>query len=594
MGSKTWKASLTSLTICCAVFGVGRVVGAARAPKQGVCDASLEAAFEPGSMTKILNVRRYAKGEKLPSGPIIPSRATAHYDLCRVKLLVGPGNPGPAGASSTSEGIGIEVWLPSVKRWNGRLHALGGGGFGVTRDPDIRNNLIEGISSDIRSSTDIAAEEGSVVAVNDTGHRGPDTTGSFGLNPDGKRNKALIEDYSRRAVHEMAVNTKMLIARFYGTGPKFSYFDGSSLGGRQGMKEAQSYPDDFDGILSGMPAINWNKYKALSLYIQLVYERDLNGKHLSSDQLNSVSNAAIAACDVVGGQHLGYIIDQASCRYDPMRDPAVLCVSDGGRNSTPSCITRIEAFAINKFWYGMTADGSAPAPAVNDGWRVELGNRFWYGLPRGTNLTGLAGAEAYFTANGTLAWIMEDPAFGATKFVNARGKGRDAWKAMSYSQLAQAFQRGLSIQQELAELDTDNPDLSGFKRRGGKLLQFHGISDPLVPVQGTINYFERVQSAMGDADSVRPFYNLYLVPGLGHGTDNGTSNPNANPPVPGPGQLFNILVAWVEKGIAPPERIDVRSRKAVPTAKSQPICRYPKRAAYASGDVNVASSYTCS
>src|SRR5690606_20950198 len=117
---------------------------------------------------------------------------------------------------------------------------------------------------------------------------------------------------------------------YYGEAPRYAYWTGGSTGGRQGLNLAQVNPDDFDGILAGYPAINWSKFITTELYPQIVVHRDLGGNHLSNDQLTLVTNAAIAACDEVGGEHLGYIPDPASCQYDPTKDLDLLCVADGG------------------------------------------------------------------------------------------------------------------------------------------------------------------------------------------------------------------------------------------------------------------------
>src|SRR5690606_24922121 len=129
------------------------------------------------------------------------------------------------------------------------------------------------------------------------------------------------------------------------------------------------------------------------VYPSLVFENDLDGQPLSHGQLDLVSNAAIAACDEVGGEHLGYLLDPASCTYDPTGDAEVLCRSDGGRNPTMDCVTRVQAQAFNKIWYGPTTDGSVPDPREDNGWSMPpRGKHLWYGLARGTSLW-----NAFFT-----------------------------------------------------------------------------------------------------------------------------------------------------------------------------------------------------
>lgn len=190
----------------------------------------------------------------------------ASVDLCVVKVNVGPGNPGPADAPSTSAGIGIEVWLPAANEWNQRLHVIGGGGF--AGDPKVSS--LNQIGGDLALAT--ANGEHSISAVTDTGHvsaLGPMAMGdgSFGMNPDGTLNQTLWRDFASRSIHEMVIVTKRLASAYYGHAPKYSYWDGCSTGGRQGLKEAQDYPDDFDGILAGAAANNWTKFITAELYL---------------------------------------------------------------------------------------------------------------------------------------------------------------------------------------------------------------------------------------------------------------------------------------------------------------------------------------
>lgn len=124
------------------------------------------------------------------------------------------------------------------------------------------------------------------------------------------------------------------------------------------------------------------------------------------------------------------------------------------------------------------------------------------------------------------------------------------------------------------------------------MITVHGLNDEVIFPQGSVNYYNRVAQKLGGLSAVQSFYKLYLVPGMGHSTPNGTANPQANPPVPGHGQVYKLLTDWVEKGIEP-QRVDLQSPSAVPVSKSQPMCPYPQRAVFQSGDPFVASSYLC-
>ena len=547
-------------------------------------------------------------------GAATPATTVATNEVCLVKLNVGPGNPGPAGAPSTSKGIGIHVWLPTKANWNGRFHATGNGGWGGSGEGTL-TGMGTGAANDVRRAPDIASAEGAVTASEDMGHFDLMNTGAFAMNPDGTINKALWEDFAVRSVHEMAVKAKALAKAYYGSEPKYSYFDAASTGGRQGLKSAQAHPEDFDGIISAVPAINWTRFTTAEVYPQIVWQRELVDKGIAIptlEQMDLVSNAAINACDLVGGKHLGFILDSEQCRYDPTRDANVLCAGSPGQppvvgaSASTSCVNLAQAQAFNKIWYGPTADGSVPDPAVDNGMNAALeGTQKWYGLPRGTSLYqaeflrntgipfGLANPAAPMSIGTDMLGLeLQNPSMAGPNFKNATGNGTEGWRTLSYTAFANAFDRGVALQDAFAHINTDNPDLSAFKSRGGKLLHYHGVNDELIFSMGSVNYYSRVVAQMGGLDNVKSFYRFYRVPGNGHGSVNATSNANANPPTFKPGQVYELLTKWVEDGVAP-DRIDLASVAGSATPIGQPICPYPQSATYKSGDAFVAGSYAC-
>ena len=574
----------------------------------GGCDVSIGAIFDDDSGTSVVKTRAFKAGDLLALSGDDPGQAIkAARDVCLIKLNVGPGNPGPEGAPSTSKGIGIEIWLPAPEYWNERIHALGGGGFqgGAAGSPDNIGNPM---------AAAVAFGEGAVSSSTDAGHASvpknygiPDSGGDFLMNPDGSIAANLWHDFSVRAIHEQALKTKAVTRAFYGKPARYAYWDGSSTGGRQGHKLAQAHPDDFDGIIANLPALHWTSFTPAMLYPHLVFQRDLGGKPLTREQQDLVSNAAIRACDIVGGQHLGYITDPAACRYDPTTDADVLCTSDGGSSKSEACVTKVQARAINKIWYGPTTDGSAPDPAVDNGWMMPpQGKHLWYGVGRGTSLwnrffttmlgqpAGVANPEsAPFLGTHPVALALCDPAIAGPDFRNALSNGKDGWKSLSYQRFAESIQKGNALSKTaFSGIDTDDPDLSGFEESGGKLLFWHGTNDEVIPVQGSMQYYDSVVRAMGSLERVQNFYRFYVVPGAGHQSPNGTSNPAANPPVFPPTRIYELLVDWVENGVAP-ERVELSSSPGNPVGHSAPVCPYPARASYTGGDPTLASNYVC-
>jgi hypothetical protein len=601
-------AALLAILAGCA----GNIVFATPSVKAALaCDDHIKAAFKPDALTSVIAVKAFKRDDPLViAEPVTPATPKAANDLCLVKLNVGPGNKGAADAPSSSPGIGIEVWLPARANWNGRLHSIGGlGGF----DGGLQGST-QAVGWTHAAVT--AGTEGAVSASTNSGHS--QTDGSWAMQPDGTPNRQGWIDYAYRAQHQMALKAKALVKLYYGRAPRYSYYEGSSTGGRHGYRLAQQYPGDYDGIIANLPALNWAQWTTAGFYQSLVTQRDLSGKALSEGQEDLVSNAAIEACDVVGGEHLGYIMDNAACHYDPTQDNHVLCRADGGENGTPNCVTKNEANVINKFWYGITTDGSVPAPALDNGVEAALnGKHLWYGMMRGTSLyvgyfaklaglkhpaalaagaadglRSLAGAGEGYGAD-QVALELQNPTIAGPSFKNASGDGQRLWRQLSYEQLANAFQRGIALDPVFGFVSSDRPDLSAFKKRGGKFLSWQGWNDEAIPVQGSIRYYDRVIEKLGGLDQVQSFFKFYVAPGGGHVSPQGTANPDANPPMVAAGQFYQLMVDWVEKGVAP-DRIEIASPSATLKRITQPLCPYPKKATYTGGDPRVTASFSCS
>jgi pimeloyl-ACP methyl ester carboxylesterase len=596
---------MTAITMVAIFMGTGTAKAAVQTPAFANCsDGQIRQLLDDDPDVQVLATRAYAKDAPL-SAELGHKSPKALNDLCLIKLRVGPGSPGPAGAPSTQAGIGIEIWLPTAANWNGRIHNVGGGGFVGLPQISATDAIAPSVSM-VTAASQIAGSEGAVSAITDTGHKTDNAAtaskdGSFLMTATGEINATQWQDFSERGIHQTALLSKKLAAAFYDQPAKYAYFEGCSTGGRQAHKHAQAFPDDYDGIIAGSPAINWTRFINADLYPQIVMQRDLDGP-ISPEQLNHVSEAAVSACDSsLTGEHLGYIADPSACHYNPVKDKAVLCKASGGVDDSASCISIAQANAINKIWFGQTRDGSVPDPLRDNGDHVTLAaNHMWYGPQRGTSLLGLAGSTngqgaPFLIASHQVALNLQDGTVATPDFINAAQPGADGWKKLSYAGLAGAYEQGIVLQKAFAHINTDEVDLADFRARGAKIMVFHGLADPVIPVQGTEHYYQSVVRAAGGQDQTDSFYRFYTVPGMGHcggiGSVDGVTgvSPKADPPLPRPQQLYSHLVKWVEQGTAPDNIIIANADDTV----EHPLCQYPKKLHYISGAKHAVNAYDC-
>jgi feruloyl esterase len=556
------------------------------------CDDGLKA-LDLGPGAKVTLVKLFKAGSLLTlTTPAAPDAPDTAVDLCFVKVLVGPGNPGPVNAPSTSAGIGIEVFLPTRANWNARYQAFGSGG--LSGGPEFTS--LTAIGALTRPGDHgLATQAGYVVSLNDGGHAIP--FGSFGMNPDGTFNETLFKDFAERASHEMVLKAKALTRAFYGKNAAHSYWNGCSQGGREGLMELQRHPEDVDAALIGAPAVSLDRLALAELWPAIVMQQDL-GARLAKPKLALVTAAANKACSAaLTGTADGYVTDPSACRYDPTIDAAILCAAAGGTNATAACLTKAEATAVNKMWYGPTDDGAVPSPATDNG-RAPLGalapHQLWFGLERGTLLAdqfiwdGLAGDLPFGIGTDFAALVLGDPAIAQPVFMNATGNGLDHWKLIGYSG-AMSFPAVFEAsRQKLGPLiASDDPDLSAFAARGGKLLMWHGTADTLIPPQSTVRYYESVAAKAGGYAAAQRVARLYLAPGIDHCFHAGVPGTNPTAPggmVEGPSlPMFDVLKTWVEGGPAPDD-LAATTAAGVTPARARPWCLYPKKLKHAGGE----------
>jgi pimeloyl-ACP methyl ester carboxylesterase len=343
------------------------------------------------------------------------------------------------------------------------------------------------------------------------------------------------------------VKSKAIINAYYGTSAKHSYWNGCSTGGRQGLMAAQRFPEEYDGLVIGAPAINWDRFIPSELWPQIVMSRTV-GAPISGAKLTAATRAAVAACDASDGVMDGIINDPRKCTYDP----AALVCKNG--DDPASCLTHQEAEAIRKIWNGPTS---------------ASGQRLWFGLERGAVLNVLAGSNPFGISSAHYQyWMHQDPKFD--------------WRALTEAD----FEAELRMSQKKFHdtIGTDDPKLDAFRKHGGKMIVWHGEADPLIFPRGTINYFDRVVSANGGAKRVGDFARLFMAPGVGHCA--GGDGPN-------PVNLFDAVVDWVEKGVAP-ATIHASRKRPDGTTITRPLCPYPATATWTGkGSTDEATNFVC-
>jgi feruloyl esterase len=397
------------------------------------------------------------------------------------------------------------------------------------------------------------------MATTDMGH--DSNFGDFGKDPQ----KRI--DFAYRGVHLTAQAAKSLILAFYGQAEKFSYFTGCSDGGREALVEAQRYPDDFNGIVAGSPALNFSVQNSFYHAWQALSNRDEKGREiLTAERLPVLHKAVLAACDGIDGLVDGLITDPRACRFDPA---SIQC--ENGR-VTDQCLTAAEVAAARKLYDGPKDPVSGVALTI--GGPMKGSELAWSGVfVQGPWYENVMNAGFKIFGLSFSAFIAKDSIANIVYETNPEN-----FKLEQFEFTATNFDRIRPLNGLYA---ATNPDLHSFQRRGGKLILWHGWSDPHISPMNTIAYYEAVESLMG-ADQTGNFVRLYLPPGMYHcGGGAGPSN-------------FDLLVPmmnWVEANKAPDE-IQTYQVKKDKELRVRPMYPYPQVAVYNGfGSKDAASSF---
>jgi Tannase and feruloyl esterase len=442
--------------------------------------------------------------------------------------------------------IAFEVSLPA--KWNGRFYMIGNGGFaGDALDNPGR----------VQQRNE-ALKLGFAFAQTNTGHDSRKEPGAtFVLsNPQ----KAI--DYAYRAVHLTAKTTQEMTKDFYGKPISRAYWNSCSNGGRQGLIEAQRYPDDFDGIVAASPWVDQTGFTVGALWNQ----KALSAVSITPAKLALVAGKAMEKCDAIDGLKDGLIDDPRKCNFDPARDvPACSAASDG-----PECLTAPEAAAIAKVYSGPVSGGKAFFPGYMPGSEAVVPGLFGGG-------TGSAWLNVIVTTQPDRKPADFNLAEGAIQYLAPKAPKPD------YDYQTFDFDRDPRLLDDWGKLaDAKNPDLSKFRKRGGKLLITYGWADSILQPMMGVNYFE--QAVAKNGPDTTEFIRLFMAPGMGH--CGGGIGPDRH-------DSMTAMIGWVEKGKAPDSMLASRvvDKQVV---RTRPLCPYPQVARYSGqGSIDEAANFRC-
>jgi feruloyl esterase len=434
--------------------------------------------------------------------------------FCRVAATLKP---------TADSDIRIEVWLPETN-WSGKLQSVGNGGWaGTISYPAMATALAAGFAA----------------ASTDTGHTGGNANFITG-------HPEKVIDFGYRAVHEMTVAAKSVINRYYGVEPRYSYWNGCSTGGRQALSEAERYPDDYDGILAGAPAIYASRLQGTQVWAAQAVHKD-DASYIPPAKYPMIHEAVLQQCDALDGVKDGVLENPMLCKFDPK----VLACKSG---DSASCLTPPQLEAAKKLYAG-------PKDS-------RTGKQAFPGLEPGSELQWnmLAGPQPMTLATDVYKYLVFNNANWDYKTLNPDSDFPMAEKALKDS------------------MDATDPNLKPFFDRGGKLLIYHGWSDPGIPPLNSVQYYQSVVDKLGGTSKTTNSIRLFMIPGMNHCQGgNGTDKFDG----------ITAVSQWKETGKAP-DQILASHQTAGKVDRTRPLCPYPQAAVYkGSGSTDEAANFVC-
>ena len=428
--------------------------------------------------------------------------------------------------------IGFAVWLPDA--WNGRFFMGGGGAF----------------VGSIQNQASLSLNLGYATAGTDTGHTSSDIFDpTWALNNlEGQLN------FGHLSIHRTATVAKAIVRAYYGADPAYSYFLGCSNGGRQALMEAQRYPEDFDGIVAGSPVASFTQFAATCLKnAQATFPNPsaLSASAVTPENLTLLQAATLARCDVLDGVKDGVLDDPRACAFRLADLPA--CPEDRlGRE----CLTRAQRATIERIYAPASQQNLPGRPFGGEDDPSGQGWKQWIGGGSAPSLQWRVGVEFF------RYFVFDDPSWDYSRYALS-GWERDTERIAPF-------------------LDATSTDLSAFKARNGKLIIWHGWSDPAITALASVDNYTQVESK---DPAVRSYFRLFMLPGVLH------CGGGAGPTVV---DWFGAIADWVERGLAPERLIAAKVDDNGKTIRTRPVCPYPQRAVYTGqGSTDDAGNFVC-
>ena len=509
---------LTTLTAL--IMGAGLLACNTTSAQSVKCEDIISVNITNTTVTTAELVAAGAFKSPVPEFPGLSADYSKLPAFCRVSGSIKP---------TADSDIRFDLWLPA-EGWNGRFMQTGNG---VAAGSIVYSSLAEPLA------------RGYAVANTDTGHQGAGDNFSWAV---GHPEKLI--DYAYRAVHELTVAGKAITTAYYGKAPEKSYWNGCSTGGRQGLKEAQRYPGDYDAIIAGAPANNWTSLMTLSAMM----ENNMGPEGLGVNKLGVLKDAALSTCDALDGVTDRVISAPDQCTFDPS-------ITQCKSGQTEQCLSEKEVAMAKRFYAGVVnSAGKVFMPGTGPG-----SEQLW-ALP--------ASPQFKIGTNFYRDVVLKDPDWDPATLDITRDLA-----------LAEQIDNGA--------IKAMDPDILAFIKHGGKLITYHGTIDGLIPYGNSVNYFESVLSTLGK-DAVNGSARLYVVPGMSHCSG-------------GDGAFvidwLTAMETWVEQGKAPGALPGTRpdvipgAFGAPPTTGNgftRPICPYPEIYRYkGNGDNKDAANFEC-